>query len=99
MTVCFTNLPVEFDEEGNPYLDEQEAETVERPDAEADVDYDDMDKVGCVEGDPGKPLADTDPEEAYGSILAELPEDARERVAESDESADAGSYQRSAEGD
>lgn len=51
MTVCFTNLPIAFDEE------------------------------------------------AYGSILDELPEEVSELVGETDESADAGSYQRPAEGD
>jgi len=97
--MCFTNLPIEFDEEGNPYLNEQEAEAVERPEVDPDADYEDMDEVGCVEGDPGEPLADVDSEAAYGSIPDELPEAVSELVGETDERADAGSYQRPAEGD
>lgn len=69
--MCFSNLPVEFDEEGNPYLAD-EAEDVEQP-GTCTHDGD----CNCAADDDE---IETDPEATYETIVASLPVDARERV-------------------
>ncbi|MFB6168099.1 MAG: hypothetical protein ABEJ43_04555 [Haloferacaceae archaeon] len=73
--MCFSNLPLEFDEDGNPYLAE-EADDIERP-----GEHDHAADCGCgtAEGD-----LDADPEAAYETIVESLPEAAREHVAGDD---------------
>lgn len=66
--MCFTNLPIEFDEDGNPYLKE-EAEDVDQPDC------------GC---DAGNAVEEVDPREAYEEVVAAMPDDVREQLGESD---------------
>lgn len=59
--MCFSNLPVEFDDQGNPYLAD-EAEAVDQPDC------------GCASGYE-EALEDVDPASAYADIVETLPED------------------------
>lgn len=91
--MCFTNLPIEFDEEGNPYLNKEEMENVEQPDCDHDHGFEDLDKVGTVEGDPGPALADLDSDEVYDVVVDTLPESAREQIAETDKNADTTTYE------
>jgi|AntDeeMetagen134_2_1112570.scaffolds.fasta_scaffold01182_8 hypothetical protein len=68
--MCFSNLPVEFDADGDPYLAD-EADDVASPGED--------DQVGTIDDDCGcNPDADTAidaaPEAAYDAILAEMPE-------------------------
>jgi hypothetical protein len=82
LTVCFSNLPLEFDEEGNPYLAE-EADEVERPGdggegGEAVHDHGHAADCGCGAGEAD---LEADPEGAYEAIVDSLPKSARERVA------------------
>lgn len=63
--MCFSNLPIEFDDEGNPYLAE-EAEKVGHP---TDTE------CGCE-----VTLDETDPETMYAAILASMPSDVREQI-------------------
>ncbi|MFC4439109.1 MULTISPECIES: hypothetical protein [Natrialbaceae] len=72
--MCFSNLPIEFDDEGDPYL-ASEAETVERPTTETESAACD-----CDDATADIPLEDADPEEMYESILAGMPREARERL-------------------
>lgn len=71
--MCFSNLPVEFDEDGNPYLAE-EAESVDQPPGH-------VDDCGC---DLGESVTDVDlsadPEDAYETILSGLRDDARKHL-------------------
>lgn len=70
--MCFSNLPIEFDANGDPYLAD-EAEAVERSDvAEAETNE----------------ALDTDPQEAYEVIVGDLPQGAQERLAGSDRASD-----------
>jgi hypothetical protein len=71
--MCFSNLPVEFDENGDPYLAD-EADDVTHPDED--------DQVGAIADDCGcapedNATIDAAPEEAYDAILAAVPETAR----------------------
>ena len=80
--MCFSNLPIEFDEQGNPYLAE-EADTVNQPgggthDHNHDHNHDDHHRNETEGGDP-------DPEAMYATIMDSLPEDARQRIAEAGE--------------
>lgn len=73
--MCFSNLPVEFDEHGNPGLA-----------ASADEDEDDHAHVSdaverATDGD------DLDPETRYREILDDLPDRARERLGADDREA------------
>lgn len=69
--MCFSNLPVEFDEEGNPSLAD-EAEDVEQP-GTCTHDGD----CNCAADDDE---IETDPEATYETIVASLPAGAREHV-------------------
>lgn len=71
--MCFSNLPVEFDEDGNPYLAE-EAEDVDKPPGH-------VDDCGCDLGDSVTDIdLSTDPENAYEAILGSLRDDARQHI-------------------
>lgn len=63
--MCFSNLPVEFDQEGNPYLAD-EAEDVDRPDGRTS----EADRAGPAE-------IEADPERAYEAIVNSLPDGAQ----------------------
>jgi hypothetical protein len=65
--MCFSNLPIEFDEEGNPRLAE-EAEEVERP------------ACGCIDDAPALALDEDDPEEAFEEIVESVPDEVRARL-------------------
>ena len=67
--MCFSNLPIEFDENGTPYLKE-EAEDVHRP------------GCGC-EDDIA--LEELDPEEAFDDIVEAVPEDVQEHLEGTDD--------------
>jgi len=79
--MCFSNLPLEFDEDGNPYLAE-EADEVDRPGEGGGHAHDHGDGpagdcgCGAIEAE-----LDADPEGAYEAIVESLPDSARERVA------------------
>lgn len=75
--MCFSNLPLEFDEDGNPYLAE-EADDVARPGERGGAGHDHGADCGC---DTAEADLDTDPEGAYEAIVESLPEGAREHVA------------------
>jgi hypothetical protein len=66
--MCFSNLPVEFDEQGNPYL-AQEAEEIERADATLDETDETLEAA---------------PYEAYEAILDDMPQSVQEQLAGSD---------------
>lgn len=84
--MCFSNLPIEFDEHGDPYLAE-EAETVDRPSEEAHGHGDAIDsRENEAEG------SDPDPEAMYATIMNSLPQNACQRIAETVEA-------KSSEGD
>lgn len=68
--MCFSNLPIEFDDEGNPHLAD-EAEAVDEPGNRDDPD----------DGDEALAL-DADPEGAYAEIVADIPEYVREQLVE-----------------
>ena len=63
--MCFSNLPIEFDEAGDPYLAE-EADAVEHAD-DCDCGHD----VGIDEDDPGAVVDD---------VLSSVPEAVREEI-------------------
>lgn len=73
--MCFSNLPIEFDDEGNPYLTE-EAENVDKP----------LDRESSCE----VTLDETDPESMYAAILESMPNDVREQIDDSDNSGSSG---------
>lgn len=106
--MCFTNLPVEFDEDGTPRLAD-DADAVEHRGVEAGDDDgahgrdgagatdddagsraadestgastdQDLEGIGCLDGDPGVLLEELEPDEAYEAVLETLPETAREAV-------------------
>ena len=72
--MCFSNLPIEFDANGDPYLAE-EAEDVERPDT-VDTRTDEA--------------LDIAPQEAYEAILNGVPRSTRERLAGTGSDSDSG---------
>lgn len=79
--MCFSNLPIEFDDEGNPYLAD-EAEEVEEP-GNRDHQSHDHNHDDEVAADTGKaPALDADPEAAYAEIVADVPESVREELVE-----------------
>jgi division protein CdvB (Snf7/Vps24/ESCRT-III family) len=79
--MCFSNLPVEFNEDGDPYLAD-EADDVTHPDEDDQVGAI-ADECGCApEADA---TIDTAPEEAYDAILAAVPETARSDLTETSE--------------
>ena len=67
--MCFSNLPIEFDEAGNPYLAE-DADAVER-----------VDDCGCGT-DVG--IEEDDPEAVVDAVLSSVPEDVREEIGDRD---------------
>lgn len=79
--MCFSNLPIEFDEEGNPYLAD-EAEEVEDP---GNHDRDD-ERVR----DAGEAPLGADPEAAYAEIVADVPDRVREELAAEHTAAESG---------
>lgn len=62
--MCFSNLPIEFDENGDPYLAEA-AEAVHQPGCGCDADAD---------------LAELDPEAAFEDIVESVPDDVRRHL-------------------
>lgn len=98
--MCFSNLPVEFDENGDPYLAD-DADAITHPGDEDSVG-DGTDGCACV-ADADLSL-DEAPEEAYDAILASVPETARSHLtsatgAESDADSDDRHGRDSAESD
>ena len=77
--MCFSNLPIEFDEEGNPYLTD-EAEDVDRPSAS---EVESESGRGCSSTTDDVALADADPEAMYEAILETVPRNAREQLTDS----------------
>lgn len=66
--MCFSNLPIEFDDAGNPYLGD-EADDVERPDSTT------------READGADPVEiEVAPERVYDAIVNSLPDGARHDV-------------------
>lgn len=79
--MCFTNLPIELDEDGDPYLAD-EADRIETPGEPTDPDEDpDLETYGCLGDDPGVPISELDDEEPYAAVMETLPEDAQEEMA------------------
>ena len=76
--MCFSNLPIEFDDDGNPYLAD-EADDVERP---APSDAAPESNCGCSSTTDDVALDEADPEAMYEAILQTVPRDVRERLAE-----------------
>jgi hypothetical protein len=77
--MCFSNLPVEFDEDGDPYLAD-EADDVTSPG--------ENDRIGAVDDECGcdqnaDAAIDAAPEAAYDAILAAMPETARADLTDS----------------
>lgn len=70
--MCFSNLPIEFDDEGNPYLAD-EAEEVDEPGT-----HDREERAT----DAGEAPLDADPEAAYAEIVECVPESVREVLGE-----------------
>ncbi|WP_396611345.1 hypothetical protein ACH9L7_14195 [Haloferax sp. S1W] len=83
--MCFSNLPLEFDEDGNPFL-AKEAEAVERPEESHNHDSDAIDRDSGTDNPDADVAADphadvaADPEAAYEAIVASLPASARHHV-------------------
>ena len=77
--MCFSNLPIEFDEDGNPYL-AAEADDVDRPTVSAD---DSAPSCDCDGETDDVALDDADPEAMYEEILETMPSDVREQLADS----------------
>lgn len=97
--MCFSNLPVEFDDEGDPYLAD-EAEEVSQP------GVCDHDHAGSVPGDCGCGAADDvtldeAPDEAFEEILESVTDATRSHLADGVDvdGADASRSRDSAEGD
>ena len=70
--MCMSNLPIEFDEHGDPYLAE-EAEAVDRP------------ACGCGED---VAVDDLDPAEAFDDIAESVPDDVLEHLDEGPDAAE-----------
>lgn len=62
--MCFSNLPVEFDESGDPYL-AAEAEDVEHVDCGCETDV---------------AIAEDDPEAVFEAVASTVPESVREEL-------------------
>lgn len=85
--MCFSNLPVEFDDEGNPRLVESEEETDgnhgrgDHRDNAADHDHG-ADRDHGRDRNPASSTGDDglDAESRYREILEDLPDRARERI-------------------
>lgn len=76
--MCFSNLPISFDEEGNPYLAE-EADDVTRPSANGDGAEGDV--RSDADNGEGRPAGIAeDPRGAYEEILRSVPAPAREHL-------------------
>ncbi len=70
--MCMSNLPIEFDEHGDPYLAE-EADDVDQP------------TCGC---DDEVALEELDPESAFADIADSVPDDVLEHLEDGPEAAD-----------
>ena len=79
--MCFSNLPIEFDDEGNPYLAD-EADDVDRP-SEAGAASAPASDCGCANESDDVPLDEADPEAVYEELLETIPSDVRERLSDS----------------
>ncbi|WP_049989602.1 hypothetical protein [Natrinema salifodinae] len=79
--MCFSNLPIEFDDDGNPYLAD-EADDVDRP---SDADEDHPSACGYADVTDDVALDESDPEAIYEEILETMPSDVREQLTDSDE--------------
>lgn len=77
--MCFTNLPVEFDENGDPYLAEV-ADDVDRPDT-AEHDHA-AEACDCADADA--PL-EADPEAAYETLVAAVSDATRDHLTDGTE--------------
>lgn len=62
--MCFSNLPIEFDDEGNPYLAEEADDVEQATDCGCDADSD----TGIDESDP---------EDVFQAVLSTVPESVR----------------------
>jgi hypothetical protein len=79
--MCFSNLPIEFDDEGNPYLAEEADEVDRTPASEAES----ASSCGCTDGTDDVALDDADPEALYEEIVETMPSDIHERLTDSSE--------------
>ena len=81
--MCFSNLPIEFDDEGNPYLAD-EADDVDRPSsAGAESECASASDCGCADESGDVPLNEADPEAVYEELLETMPSDVREQLVDS----------------
>ena len=89
--MCFSNLPIEFDDEGNPYLAD-DADGVDRmPASKADS----ASTCGCSDATDDVAIEDADPEAIYEAILETMPGDVRERLTDpSDRAGHVAEYER-----
>lgn len=91
--MCFSNLPIEFDEDGDPYLADA-AEEVSEPGTHTTSAHD----CGCPER--ADALDDADPEEAFADILESVTDAGRSHLTDdTTEAPDAGRERDTAEGD
>lgn len=82
--MCFTNLPIEVDEDGDPYI----ADEIDRPAESTDPDADatgedgnpDLETYGCLDDDPDVPIAQLEDEERFDEVMETLPDDARAAI-------------------
>ena len=79
--MCFSNLPIEFDDEGNPYLAE-EADDVDRPSGTGAASAS-ASNCGCANESDDVPLDEADPEAVYEEILETMPRDVRDQLPDS----------------
>ena len=87
--MCFSNLPIEFDEEGNPYLAEEADEVDAVPEQ----------GCGCGAQAEEVPLEEADPEAMAEDILAAVSGPVGDRHADGVEEGSSPDHRNSAEGD
>lgn len=98
--MCFSNLPVEFDDQGDPYLAD-DADEVSEP-GECDHDHGDATIHGCGCGEAADAALDADPEEAFEEILESVTDATRTHLTgttDPDDGTGAVRGRNSAEGD
>lgn len=76
--MCFTNLPIEIDENGDPYLADDADDIEHRSEAADRDDSPDLETYGCLGDDPGVPISELDDEDTYAAVMETLPKDVRE---------------------
>lgn len=81
--MCFTNLPIELDEDGDPYIADDIDRPAESTDPPAEGPGDgepDLETYGCLDDDPDVPIAQLDDEERFDEVMETLPDDARAAI-------------------